>query len=137
MYYVRFESATPNDRGCRTGIFGLANGLAKSGRLSPEDWAWWRASNDWFDAAYRDPAAVDPTLFDKGRYPLATCWFTSSAQRLLCRIPGYLALLDRYGVGWTERRSADPGQIRYQDEDQVVVTPYPAGSAFTFIGNGK
>ena len=124
MHYVRFESATANDRGTRTGVFGLANGLARSGRLLPEEWAWWRANNDWFDAAYRDPAAVDPTLFDKSRYPVVTCWFTSSAEHLLCRVPGYLALLDRYGIGWTELRSADPGQIRYSDDDQVVVTPY-------------
>jgi hypothetical protein len=132
--YLRFESATDNDRGTRTGIFGLANGLARSGRLSAADWAWWRASNDWFDTAYRNPATVDPTLFDKSRYPITTCWFTSAAEHLLCRVPGYLALLDRYRIGWTELRSADPGRIRYSDDDQVVVTPYRARLAFSCIG---
>jgi len=40
-------------------------------------------------------------------------------------VPGYLALLERYGIAWRERRSADPGLVRYADADQVVVTPYP------------
>jgi len=123
--FLRYESATANERGAHPGIFGLANGLAHSGRLSTADWAWWRASNDWYDAAYRDPAAVDPTLFDKATHPQATCWFRASAAHLLCRVPGYLELLDRYGIAWRERRSADPGVIRYADDDQIVVTPYP------------
>lgn len=123
--YVRFESAVPNARGSHVGVFGLANGLARSGLLSAADRAWWRAANDWFDAAYPDPALVDPTLFDKMRHPGLTCWFLMSAERLLCRMPGYLSLLDRYGIAWRERRSADPGVIRYRDDVQVAVTPYP------------
>lgn len=124
MRYVRFEAAVPNSRGTYPGVFGLANGLARSGRLSADDWAWWRAANDWYDAAYPDPATVDPTLFDKGRHPGLTCWFCDSAEHLLRRLPGYLALLDRYGIAWRERRSADPGVIRYRDDVQVAVTPY-------------
>ncbi|MDQ1742409.1 MAG: hypothetical protein QOE23_748 [Pseudonocardiales bacterium] len=123
--YVRFESATPNDRGRYTGIFGLANGLARSGLLSAADRAWWRAANDWYDLAYPDPASVDPTLFDRGRHPGLTCWFLDSAEHLLCRVPGYLALLDRYGLAWRQRSSADPGMVRYRDDVQIAVTPYP------------
>lgn len=125
MDHVRFESAVPNDRGRYTGVFGLANGLARSGALSAADRAWWRAANDWYDLAYRDPATVDPTLFDEARYPGLTCWFRMSAEHLLGRLPGYLALLDRYGIRWRQRRSADPGVVRYRDDVQVVVTPYP------------
>ncbi|MET3803328.1 hypothetical protein ABIB25_000312 [Nakamurella sp. UYEF19] len=36
---------------------------------------------------------------------------------------GYLDLLDRYGVTWRERRSADPGEPLYEDDVQVVVVP--------------
>jgi hypothetical protein len=131
MGYVRFESATPNSRGGRTGIFGLANGLASSGRLSPDDWSWWRTNNDWGDAAYTDPATVDPTLFDKETYRRATCWFKDSANHLLEQVTGYLDLLDRYGIGWVELRSNDPGTILYEDEVQVVVTPSPATAGAT------
>jgi hypothetical protein len=107
------------------GIFGLANGLARSDVLTPAG-AWWRANNDWLDAAHTDPASVDPTIFDKNIYPRTSCWFRGSATHLLERVPGYLALLDRYGVAWVERRSFDPGTVLYEDADQVVVVPHPA-----------
>jgi hypothetical protein len=123
--YVRFESAVPNGRGAYPGVFGLVNGLARSGRLSAAEWTWWRAANAWYDAAYPDPALVDPTLFDRARHPGLTCWFADSAEHLLCRVPGYLSLLDRYGLGWRERRSADPGLVRYRDDVQIAVIPYP------------
>ena len=120
-FYVRYESAVPNNRGGHTGIFGLANGLARSGRLHPGDWTWWRASNDWLNAAYIDPATVDPTLFDRTINPIATCWFNSTATHVLDRVPGYLALLDRYDTPWRMARSENPGPRLYEDDVQVVV----------------
>lgn len=42
---------------------------------------------------------------------------------LLGRVPGYLALLDRYGVAWAERRSNKPGHVLYEEAVQVVVAP--------------
>lgn len=123
MLYVRYESPISDSRGENIGIFALANDLAWSGRLSTSDWSWWRSSNDWFNAAYTDPATVDPTLFDKTRTPAVTCWFKSTASHLLDRIPGYLTLLDRYGVAWTVRGTSEPGQILYHDDVQVVAVP--------------
>jgi len=123
--YVRYESDRCDAEGRRVGIFGLANGLARSGRLTPVDWKLWRAGNDWYDAAYTDPGSVNPKLWDKAVYPVVACWFKESAAgHLLTRLPTYLDLLDRYGVGWVARTSADPGVIRYADEVQIVVTPY-------------
>jgi len=54
---------------------------------------------------------------------MVTCWFKSSADHLLRRLPGYLALLDRHGVAWTEHTSSEPGHILYEDAVQVVVAP--------------
>jgi GNAT superfamily N-acetyltransferase len=117
MSYVRYESPTPNARGTHPGIFALADGLARSGRLSASDHAWWRMNNDWFEAAYTDPATVDPTLFHR---PVSG-WFKDTATHLLERVPGYLDLLDRHGVRWTECRSPAPGPILYEDPVQIVV----------------
>ncbi|MEU7479947.1 hypothetical protein AB0A63_28415 [Lentzea sp. NPDC042327] len=129
MTYIRFEASEAAPGKSPTGIFGLANGLARAGRLTPEDWAFWRAGNDWYDAAYPDPGAVDPSLFDKTLNPVVSCWFRlTAASHLLARVPGYLDLLDRYGIGWVERRSEDPGVILYADEVQVVVRPYDTTS---------
>lgn len=125
MTYIRYEADRASVGESSTGIFGLANGLARSGRLTPEDWAFWRAGNDWYDAAYPDPGVVDPALFDKAVNPVVSCWFReSTATHLLVKVPAYLALFDRYGVGWVERRSHDPGVILYADAVQVVVRPH-------------
>jgi len=123
VHFVRFESPTPNSRGARIGIFGLANGLARSGRLSPTDWSWWRSSNDWFDAAYPDPATVDPTLFDRAKNPIVSCWFKDTATHLIDLVDGYLELLERHDIDCVRRQSADPGLVLYDDAVQVVVAP--------------
>ena len=126
--FIRFQSKHPRPSGRYPGIFALANGLAHDGRLSLEERAWWRANNDWYDAAYPSPEKVDPSIFDKTRHPHTTCWFKESATPLLSRVPGYLQLLDAHGVEWVELRSTDPGIVLYEDDVQVVVAPSRASS---------
>ncbi|MBE7187993.1 hypothetical protein [Jatrophihabitans endophyticus] len=121
--YVRYQAAVPNRRGTHPGVFALCNGLARAGALSADDHRWWRASNDAFERAYRDPATVDPAVFDRARHPVVSCWFKATATHLLGRVDGYLDLLDRYGVGWECVRSCDPGRVLYEDDVQVVVEP--------------
>jgi len=123
VIYIRYESATPNAHGLHTGVFGLANVLARTGQLTTADWGWWRTNNDWLDAAYTDPATVDPSLFDKTKNPIVICWFKETATHLLDRVPGYLDLLDRYGIGWVERRTSNPGTVLYEDDVQVLTRP--------------
>lgn len=122
VVYVRFEAAM-NSRGLTPGVFALANELAHSGALDDEDYAWWRANNDWMNRAYIDPGCVDPTLFDREIHPHAQCWYklSSETEHLLLRTRGYLYLLDRYGVSWRERRSSAPGTILYEDDYQIVI----------------
>lgn len=122
--YVRFESAVANRHGTFVGVFALANGLAASGRVSPDDWLWWRSNNDWLNAAYPDPAAADPTIFDVAINPSAASWFKTSAGHLLDRVPGYLELLDRYQIAWVRKESDQRGRILYEDDVQVVVAPF-------------
>ena len=130
MPYVRFESAAPGPRGSHAGLFALANGLARAGRLSAEDWAWWRTHNDWYERELPNPATADPTLFDRAVNPFASSWFKAAAGEVLQRTAGYLELLDRYGVPWRRRRSANPGEIRYEDAFQIVVVPNSAADEF-------
>ncbi|NEB84718.1 hypothetical protein G3I43_11115 [Streptomyces anulatus] len=126
--YVRFQSTERSPRGHFPGIFALANGLAREGRLTEEQHRFWRAANDWYDAAYTDPSQVDPSVYDPGVNPGAVAWFKGTATRLLDRVPGYLTLLAAHGVPYERLESADPGRVVYEDEHQVVVVPRP-GSA--------
>lgn len=121
--YVRFQASEPNRRMSYPGVFALANGLAHSGRLSAADQAWWRTHNDLMNAAYTDPASVDPSVYDRDRHPGARAFFRADALELLDLTRGYLDLLDRYGVGGREIRTFDPGRILYADDAQVVAEP--------------
>lgn len=123
--FVRYQAPQLNTRGIYVGIFGLANGLARNGKLSDEDYQWWQNANAWYDTAYPDPNLIDPTVYDRTHNLHAQAWFNTSAVHLLARIPDYLNLLDRYGVQWEELRSPSPGHVLYEDDVQVVVNPRP------------
>ncbi|MFE2206691.1 hypothetical protein [Streptomyces rubiginosohelvolus] len=135
--YVRFQSTERSPRGHFPGIFALANGLAREGRLSDEQHRFWRAGNDWYDAAYTDPSRVDPSVYDPDVNPGAVAWFKGTATHLLDRIPGYLALLAAHGVPCERLESADPGRVVYEDDVQIVVVPRQAGAAVRADGSGS
>ncbi|MEV8416237.1 hypothetical protein AB0P45_21895 [Streptomyces niveus] len=127
LHYVRFQSPVRSPRGHFPGVFALANGLARDGRLTPEQWRFWRTNNDWYDAAYPDPTKVDPSVYDHSVNPGAVAWFKSTADELLARVPGYLDLLAAHDVACVRLRSAVvPGRVVYEDSTQVVVVPPPA-----------
>ncbi|MFJ9810381.1 hypothetical protein ACIRTB_19355 [Streptomyces sp. NPDC101158] len=127
--FVRYQATVRSPRGHFPGIFALANTLARDGRLSEEQYRFWRAANDWYDAAYPDPSATDPTVYDEARHPGAVAWFKATATRLLDRVPGYLDLLAAHGVPCVRVESADPGRIVYEDDVQVVVVPWDRAPA--------
>jgi hypothetical protein len=99
----------------------MANGLHASGRLSAEDMAWWRRSNDRANAAYVDPSAISSDCYDD---PRARSWFKVTAIDLLALTGEYVALLNRYGLPWVELRTNMPGQVTYEDDVQVVAVPW-------------
>jgi hypothetical protein len=122
--HVRYEATEANRRTRYPGVFALANGLAHSGRLTPEDWAWWRTHNDLMNDAYPNPTSVNPSVYDRDLHPDARAFFRADAHDLLDVTRGYLGLLDRYAVGWREIRTYDPGRILYSDDVQVVAEPW-------------
>ncbi|WP_433201772.1 hypothetical protein ACQP1G_10920 [Nocardia sp. CA-107356] len=102
-------------------MFGLVNGLARTGRLSAEQERFRRAGNDWYNANLIDPGAVDSAVYDRAVHPGAAAWFKSSAVAMIGRIGGYLAILDAHGVRWERLVSHAPGEIVYDDPHQIVV----------------
>ncbi|MFD2795685.1 hypothetical protein ACFS27_19145 [Promicromonospora vindobonensis] len=122
--YVRYEASTPTRRMSYPGVVALANGLAHSKRLTPEDQAWWHTHNDLLNGTYPDLTAADTPTYDRERHPDARTYFRADARDLLGIMRGYLELLDRYDVGWREVRTYDPGRILYADAVQVVAEPW-------------
>ena len=123
MRYVRFQSPEVGRRGAHVGVFGLVNGLSRQGLLDEDEERFRRRNNDWYDASYTDPSTVDPTVYDHDVNPGAVAWFKESAVHLVERVDGYLRILAAHGVACERVESADPGQVVYEDSDQVVVVP--------------
>ncbi|MFJ5684392.1 hypothetical protein [Streptomyces sp. NPDC093099] len=126
MTYVRFQGTVRGPRGHFPGVFALANGLARQGVLTDEQWSFWRAGNDWYDANYPDPSTIDPHVYDPELHPGAVAWFKTSAPaaELIGRVDGYLEILTAHGVECHMIRSTDPGKVVYEDEYQVVAVPH-------------
>ena len=123
LRYVRYQAAESNARGAFPGVFGLVNGLGRSGRLTEEQESFRRTNNAWYDAAYTDPTTVDAAVYDRSVNPGAAAWFKTRSTHLVDRVSGYLAILDAHRVAWRRLESDDPGRVIYEDEDQVVVVP--------------
>ncbi|HZX01716.1 hypothetical protein [Kribbella sp.] len=115
--YVRYQSPVPDRRGRRIGIFGLVNMLASRGYLTPAEERFRRTTNDWYDAAYTNPA----TAYEQN--PHAASWFKPTAAHLFEPIPGYLKILAAHNLPCERYTSTTPGQIVYEDDHQVVVVP--------------
>ena len=130
--YVRFQSPLPGKRGVHTGIFGLTNLLGRSGQLSPEEHAVWRAGNDWYNAAYPDPMDTDSSVYDEMVHPRATTWFKETATHLLERVPPYLEILRAHGVQCVRVEARDPGRVIYEDDVQIVVVPHDPTATASF-----
>lgn len=124
IWFVRYRARTPNARGVKVGIFALANGLARDGRLTAEEAAWLREANDWYNRAYPNPSDVDPGVYDRVVNPGAVSWFkVGASDALIERLADYVRLLDAHSVEWERVVTARPGRIVYEDEVQVVAIP--------------
>lgn len=121
--YVRFQGTARHARGHFPGVFILANELAAQGKLTEEQYRFWRSNNDWYDAHYTNPTTVDPRVYDPEVHPGAVAWFKSSAVGLIERVDGYLELLAAHGVECRRVVSSNPGRVVYEDENQIVVVP--------------
>lgn len=122
--YIRYQSPTPDHRGRHLGIFGLVNQLGQRGLLTEAEEAFRRENNDWYDAAYTNPSDVDPTIYADNL--LAAAWFKPTATHLFARIPGYLTILTTHHIPCTRVTSPNPGQVLYEDPEQIVVVPHSA-----------
>lgn len=118
--YLRYESCVPNSRGLFPGVYALANGLARAGKLTESEYRQWKETNELLDAAY-----VSPTVYQELPDDALTSWYIEdSAPHLLESMGFYTDLLDAYNIPWRQVRSDDPGEVVYRDDVQIVVRPF-------------
>ncbi|MFI5558947.1 hypothetical protein ACIA2T_06665 [Amycolatopsis japonica] len=53
--------------------------------------------------------------------PGAAAWFKATARVFIDRVDGYLSILETHDVPCETVWSANPGQVIYEDEHQIVV----------------
>lgn len=88
--YLRFESCVPNSKGIYPGVYALANGLARGGRLTDSEYLRWKETNAFLDAAY-----TSPDIYLRMPGAQLTSWYIEhSAPHLLESISFYTGLLD-------------------------------------------
>lgn len=121
--YARFRAPLSNARSFRSGVFGLVNGLSADGKPSDAEEAFRRESNDWFTNSLPNPSDTDPLVYDRTLNPGAEAWFKVASTHLTDRVAGYLDILRAHGVPFEAARSDDPGEVIYEDADQIVVIP--------------
>ncbi|MGW3867487.1 hypothetical protein ACWEDZ_39485 [Streptomyces sp. NPDC005047] len=75
---IRFQAPHRNCRG--HAVFGLVNDQAGEGRPSDErENIFSHCNNRWYDAAYTDPSAVDPYVYDDEITSGEAAWIKPSA----------------------------------------------------------
>lgn len=122
---MRFRATTPNSRGIRPGIFALVNGLYNDGLLSPDEVAFRRRMNDWYEANLPNPGVIAPSVYDRQLHPTAVAWFKTSAHQYLAPIPSYLRILEAHATPCEMATTAHPGVILYEDPYQVIAESCP------------
>ncbi|MBN9346814.1 MAG: hypothetical protein J0I48_11530 [Devosia sp.] len=122
LRYVRFVVA---ERSPQTGHrLGLFNGIDNvRGHFSAEQDARYQSIYDWF--AKNLPA---PTRFTRSKYPraadVALSWFKDDAEEFISGMREIAAILASHGVDTEMLKTERPGYIVYEDEHQVVATPF-------------
>lgn len=81
----------------------------------------------WEQRRFFETALPIPPFYCDGNSIKAVTWFkdNSKAAELVKRLDFYFRILRKYQVEWEMARSADPGEIIYEDEYQVGVVKKP------------
>ena len=121
--YVRFVLYTERDeRGVSVGPFAEAYRLLDDeDSLCEYDLLVLEETIDWFETELRAPRRT--YKWDRG-FKAGYCWFRDSAREHIHRMRVLAWLLGQYGQPLTMIRGTRPGQILYEDADQILAVPY-------------
>lgn len=129
--YLRFELAGVPHRSSNGPFVFVERALSV---LDPEERAALREVVAWFDAYLAPPRRLVPFRYvgnrrarrrRRGQEGLGRCWFRDDANEHVSRARALVALLERAGFRFVERRSRRlPGVLCSEDAHQIVVVPF-------------
>ena len=114
--YVRFVVGTDRELPrTQTGVVTELRLLKESGDLPDYEVEHVDEIFEWMNAAYRVPP-----FEGRNWSPDAISWFKDSAQDLIAVFRDINAILEQYGRPVRMLRTAKPGMILYEDDEQIV-----------------
>lgn len=118
MEYFRIHVTYTGKTGKPVGIFGACHHLKRAGKLSPEEAKVFEDIDAWYTEVL-----PEPPFYKDGNPRKAITWFkdTDEVRSLVQKLNPLVDLLTKYGVEHTTSRTADPGEIIYEDAFQVAV----------------
>ena len=124
MMFIRFiVAADADDPWWADGVFTIAGSLRREGKLESYENDLLDATFDWFNENL--PRPPFDTKREAGEWSYdAICWYLPQAKEPISRMWDMIAVLKSFGFPVQVFRAADPGEILYRDDFQVVaVTP--------------
>jgi hypothetical protein len=119
--YTRFTiDKLNNQSGVDQGILGAAFKLQNSGNLDADAHAELRIVLDWLQKN-----VTTPDIFDMPRNLKGVCWFKDSQIEVIAKVSSIFPIMRSNGFDIRETRSSNPGEIIYEDIDQIVAIPWP------------
>jgi len=109
--------------GRRKGIFAGMGILKNREGLHPEDFKRYRALAEWFNENLEMPVSFSRSSKPHAK-PKAISWFKDSATEYIARTRELAAIFDKYDIPVIMLKSARPGYIVYESDNQVVAEPY-------------
>jgi hypothetical protein len=118
--FIRFVSGGDDENVYwLTGIITTARELRDDGGLHDHEVEWLNEIFDWFNTNLPCPPFSEK--LESGHWTSdAVAWFRPTAGEAVRRMWEIVAILKEHGIPVQFVRTADPGEIVYQDEYQVV-----------------
>jgi hypothetical protein len=122
--FIRFVvNERDEDSGRRVGLFHVSRELCESGDVTKHEETQILAIRDWFNENLKTPNA-----FTRSRKPhakgVAISWFKDSAAEHIAKMYALRSILEAHGIHVQVLKSAKPGYIVYEDENQITAEPY-------------
>lgn len=121
--YIRFETELKfSNSSCVKGIFAAMGYAKRQGSMSLREHIWYIHVANWFNGSLMNPSCFEAPICNSIRFK-AQSWFKLGSTAHLEQSLSVVRLLRRHGIRVNIRLSAEPGNIVYEDELQIVVVP--------------
>ncbi len=117
MEFFRIHVTYAGKTGKPVGLFGACHHLKRAGKLTSDEAKLFEEIDEWYTR--RLP---EPPFYSAGNPRKAITWFkdTPKVRALTEGLSPLISLLEKHDVAYEISRTANPGEVIYEDEFQVA-----------------